>query len=151
MESVNRYFTDKDGFGLTTKKNANTDENPLRSFGNRERESISSQIPGAIYKVTVDHTHPLGYGYKNGYYTLVKDVFGLDYLKNGWNVGTLGENSHVTGFVGNKVKNTVKNSLLFGVESKGRGSIVYMMDDPIFRGFWHNGKLLFANSVFVVE
>mgnify|MGYP006198457401 FL=1 len=151
MESVNRYFADKEGFGLTTKKNANTDENPLRTFGNRERESISSQIPGAIYKVTVDHTHPLGYGYKNGYYTLVKDVFGFDYLKNGWNVGTLGESSHVTGFVGNKVKNTVKNSLLFGVESKGRGSIVYMMDDPIFRGFWHNGKLLFANSVFVVE
>jgi hypothetical protein len=27
---------------------------------------------------------------------------------------------------------------------------VYIVDNPLFRGFWHAGKLLFANAVFVV-
>jgi hypothetical protein len=32
----------------------------------------------------------------------------------------------------------------------GRGSVVYMVDDPLFRSFWENGKLLFSNAVFMV-
>jgi hypothetical protein len=27
---------------------------------------------------------------------------------------------------------------------------VYMADDPLFRSFWENGKLLFCNAVFLV-
>jgi len=32
----------------------------------------------------------------------------------------------------------------------GRGQVVFFADDPIFRSFWENGKLLFANAVFLV-
>ena len=32
----------------------------------------------------------------------------------------------------------------------GRGSVIYMVDDPLFRSFWENGKLLFSNAVFIV-
>ena len=28
--------------------------------------------------------------------------------------------------------------------------IAYMVDDPLFRGFWENGKFLFSNAVFFV-
>ena len=37
-----------------------------------------------------------------------------------------------------------------GVQELGRGSVVYLADDPLFRGFWYNGKLLFSNAVFMV-
>jgi len=33
----------------------------------------------------------------------------------------------------------------------GKGNIVYMADDPIFRSFWENGKLLLANAIFLVD
>jgi len=32
----------------------------------------------------------------------------------------------------------------------GRGNVVYLADNPLFRAFWHNGKLLFGNAVFIV-
>jgi hypothetical protein len=32
----------------------------------------------------------------------------------------------------------------------GSGSVIYMADDPLFRLFWENGKLLFSNAVFLV-
>ncbi|MFC5048971.1 hypothetical protein [Aquimarina hainanensis] len=30
----------------------------------------------------------------------------------------------------------------------GNGSIIYMVDNPLFRSFWENGKLFFVNAVF---
>jgi hypothetical protein len=32
----------------------------------------------------------------------------------------------------------------------GGGQVIYMSDNPLFRAFWDNGKLLFANAVFFV-
>jgi len=40
--------------------------------------------------------------------------------------------------------------LVFGVEHKGRGQVVYLIDNPLFRGFWESGKLIFANALFMV-
>jgi len=31
----------------------------------------------------------------------------------------------------------------------GGGSVVYLSDNPLFRNFWENGKLLFTNAVFL--
>ena len=57
----------------------------------------------------------------------------------------------MAGFTGRNAKNTLKNTLLMGVQSMGRGNIVYLADDPLFRGFWYGGKLLFGNAVFMVN
>jgi hypothetical protein len=32
----------------------------------------------------------------------------------------------------------------------GEGKIVRMADDPLFRCFWENGKLMFGNALFMV-
>ena len=40
--------------------------------------------------------------------------------------------------------------MLLGVQNIGLGSVVYIVDDPLFREFWENGKLLFSNAVFMV-
>ncbi|MBA4852486.1 M14 family metallopeptidase [Emticicia sp. BO119] len=151
MEGATGYFADKDGFGLKRKKdNSATDKPELKTYGSRERESISEQVVGAIYKVEVDKTHPLGYGTDGSYYLLARDPYNFEYMKEGWNVGYLKDNNYVTGFVGEKAKDKMKNTLIFGVHNIGRGKIVYMADDPIFRGFWYSGKLLFGNAVFLV-
>ena len=44
----------------------------------------------------------------------------------------------------------MKNTLLFGVQNMGRGEVIYLLDDLLFRGFWYNGRLLFGNAVFLV-
>jgi len=44
----------------------------------------------------------------------------------------------------------VETSLVFGVEEKGKGAVIYLVDNPLFRSFWENGKLLFSNAVFMV-
>ncbi len=57
----------------------------------------------------------------------------------------------MAGFVGNQLKDKIKNGVLFGTQPVGKGIYVFMADDPIFRMFWENGKLMFANAVFMVN
>ena len=127
------------------------DEPPLASYASQERRAISEDISGAIFRLRLDNTHPLALGYPDYYYTLKRGTDRYAYLNEGWNVGTLsGREDLVSGFVGAGVETQLSDALVFGVEEKGDGYIVYMVDNPLFRSFWYNGKLLFANAVFLV-
>ena len=66
-------------------------------------------------------------------------------------MGTIkNSSSHVSGFMGYRVKQKIKENLIFGEHDRGRGRIIYMADNPLFRGCWYEGKLLFGNAVFIV-
>lgn len=121
----------------------------LKKYENRERDEVVNIIPGAIYKVQLDNTHPLAFGYADIYYTLKQDVNVYEFLKEGWNVGVIKKSNYVTGFAGTKVKSQLKDGLLFGVTNMGSGSVVFLADNPLFREFWEGGKLLFCNAVFL--
>ena len=123
----------------------------LKKYGSRERDQLMNSIPGAIFKVELDNTHPLAFGYPNYYYTLKQDPNIYEFLKEGgWNVGVLKKDNYVSGFTGSKTKQKLKDGLLIGVQEIGSGEIVFFADDPIFRSFWENGKLMLANAIFLV-
>jgi hypothetical protein len=127
------------------------DYGDLRRYDNRQREEVANSVPGSIYRVELDNTHPLAFGYPDHYYTLKQDDNVYEFIKEGgWNVGVVRKDGYVSGFTGNKAREKIKDGVIFGVQDQGRGTIVYMADDPLFRSFWENGKLLFCNGVFLV-
>lgn len=154
-------FKDQKGFGLKeyvseeAKKNnekSPTEANMLLDYEKRERDHLSSSIFGAIFKVQVDNSHPLAYGYDDEYFTLKTTSSRYAFLENGGNVGIIKGNAQpISGFAGYRAENKLEDSLVFGVEKKGDGEIIYMVDNPLFRAFWENGKLFFANAVFIVD
>lgn len=121
-------------------------------YESRERDALRGMTPGSIFRVQLDNTHPLAFGYPDYYYTLKQDAAIYDFLKgdDGWNVGVLRKDRPVAGFVGTNLARRLQNGLLFGVQELGRGSVTYLTDDVLFRSFWENGKLLFSNAVFFV-
>ena len=142
-------------WGLRSKKEETADTSDLyaslKKFEERDRDFIPSSIPGAIFRVELDNTNPLAFGYPDHYYTLKLDDDVYEFIKDGgWNVGVLKKDKAVAGFVGSKVKNRFQDGLLFGVQEMGNGTITYLADDVLFRSFWENGKLMFANAVFLV-
>ncbi|WEK33768.1 MAG: M14 family metallopeptidase [Candidatus Pseudobacter hemicellulosilyticus] len=127
------------------------DYSMLRRYENRERDFLPGFNPGAIYKVELDNSHPLAFGYDSIYYTLKQDDRIYEFIRDGgWNVGVIKKESPVSGFVGAKAKERLKDGLIFGVQDIGRGNVVYLADNPVFRNFWENGKLLLCNAVFMV-
>ena len=99
----------------------------------------------------MDNTNPLAFGYPDYYYTLKQDDQIYEFIQDsGWNVGVIKKDNQVAGFVGAKLKNKLKDGLLFGVKIIGKGTVTCLADDLMFRSFWENGKLMFCNAVFLV-
>lgn len=142
-------------FGIKLKNEDTTDSKdvyaPLRKFEERDRAFIPGSVSGAIFRVELDNTNPLAFGYPGYYYTLKIDNNVYEFIKDGgWNVGVLKKDKPVAGFVGSRIRNRFQDGLLFGIQEMGEGTITYLVDDVLFRSFWENGKLMFANAVFLV-
>ena len=120
-------------------------------FHDTERREISKSIPGAIIENVLNKTHPLSFGLGDKYFSLKTDSNHYSLLKNAVNVAYVPKDYKSYGFIGSQVKKKLNNTVSFAVEHKGDGTIVYMVDNPLFRGFWENGIVLFNNALFLVN
>lgn len=151
-------FEGKEGFDLL--KNIDEEEEKekdssavkkgnLTPYAQREMEGTKDFITGSIYKIHLDVTHPLAFGYGDTYYTMKLGNSSYQHLKDGYNIGYFQEEpENVAGFSGENTQETLKNSIVFAEALKQNGSVIYMVDDVNFRSFWHNGKLFLANAIF---
>ena len=158
-----RAFADKKGFTLRTYGSDAEKQQAEKYFQEQkaqegfaryediERKALSETISGAIYKVPLDNSHPLGFGLRPFYYTLKNHERRYAWLSTGWNIAYFKDTVRpVQGFAGFKANKALENSLLVGIEESGKGQVIYFVDNPLFRSFWEDGKMLFANAVFVV-
>lgn len=163
MESAVDFLAGKDGYGLSAyltdegKRAADklaeqqAEQDRITAFADRNRQRVSNSVSGAVFQVRTDASHALGYGTDGHYFTLKNSARRYAYLKSGVNVGIIPNwQHHRSGFVGHKAKPRIAESLVFGVLQKGRGQVVYLVDNPLFRGFWEHGKLIMSNAVFMV-
>ncbi len=155
IENALRSFADKKEFALKTKKASKGDDKKdkpkanLTPYADQERAGAVNLITGAVFKSTVDETHPLAFGYGKEYFSLKRGARSYEYLTNGGNVAYFAKDvTNVSGYAGQKALKNIPESLFIGEERTGGGSIIYMVDNPLFRSFWDNGKLFFVNAIF---
>ncbi len=137
------------GFKLVKDTSQSPDTIMQKKYGAAQRDYLTSFIPGAIFKVLLDNTHPVAYGYPDFYYTLKQDTRVYSNIKDGWNIGILPPDAYTAGFVGSKLKPQLKQGVLLGDKAYGNGNIIIFNDNVLFRSFWQNGKKLLANAVFL--
>lgn len=123
----------------------------LLPYAGRERRFISSFNPGVIIATEMDPAHPLAYGIGDRYFSLKTGTAAFDYLDDGVNVGRFRQEAFVSGFIGHAARRKLAETLVFGVADLGQGKVVHLIDNPLYRGFWEEGKLLFANALFLVK
>lgn len=131
------------------KEDITTNEPP--KYLSRKRTNLTNAIPGAIFKVELDKTHPISAGLGNYYYALKTDDRLYEFLKHGWNTGVLKPGSYVAGIAGEGALKKLGEGMLFGVQPVGKGTVIYLGTNVLFRSFWENGKQMFVNSVFLVN
>lgn len=152
FQNAMEIFLDKDGYELEKNEKEETEEKTanLIPYAEREMHGTKDFITGSIFKVNLDTTHPLAFGMDADYYSLKLGSKSYKLMTEGYNVGYIGEEvENVSGFAGEEAKAKLKNSIVFAEAKKGRGSVVYFVDDVTFRSFWQNGKLLLINGVFL--
>jgi hypothetical protein len=136
-----------DFYGLKRIEHQDTTIEKVR-FGHLERQQISGAITGAIFTCEVDDTNPLAFGIPN-YHTLrlSADVYQISSSP----AIKLEKNAKPeNGFVGSQIKSKQSDALTAGVYQIGSGQVIFLIDNPLFRGFWERGKFLFSNAVFMV-
>ncbi|RAK65263.1 M14 family metallopeptidase [Hymenobacter edaphi] len=157
LEGAMSYLAGKKDFALkakgadTTRTRKPDPARQLRRYAAAERESLQELVQGSVYPVQLDNSHPLAFGYGDTYYALVRNPLNYQYLGEGsWNVGVLRKGQAAAGFTGSQARRKLSDTVVMGVQELGRGQVIYLGDNPLFRGFWHAGKLLFSNAVFFV-
>jgi len=152
FETAAQQLATNADWGIKIKEIAKADKadvNHVAKYGESVNDYLQSSIPGAIYKVYMDDTHPIGFGTGGVYFDLKQDMVTYEATNDTWNVGVIKKDSHVAGFAGVKAKAALQEGVVIGVKEMGAGKLVFMADDPIFRNFWENGKLILANAVFL--
>ncbi|MBE9491177.1 MAG: zinc carboxypeptidase, partial [Bacteroidetes bacterium] len=149
-------FADKKGFSLKRNKADEAEDKEetknLIPYADRRRENAKQMITGAIFKTKVDNTHPLAFGYSNTYFSLKLGSSSYSLLESGYNVVHIGDTpTKVSGFAGSEAMKGLNNTLVFGEDRLGSGSVIYMVDNTLFRSFWENGKLFLVNAIFFVN
>lgn len=163
LNAANSLFEDREGYALSPfasaedKEKSEKDEKELElkkrflDFEGSERRAISGSIPGAIMENKIDQTYPMAFGLGKTYYSLKTNEKCYPLLKKAINVAYIPKDYHSYGFIGNDMKKKLTETVSFAVDKKGDGSVIYMIDNPLFRGFWENGILLFSNALFLVN
>ena len=153
IDGALRSFAGKDGFSLKTKKSDEEEKSKanLIPYAKRERAYSNNLITGAIFKSEIDNTHPMAFGYDENYFTLKLGNSAYSLLDSGYNVAHISDTKIFSGFAGKDALKNLDKTLVFGEEQMGRGSFIYMVDNPLFRSFWENGKLFLVNSLFFVN
>ena len=146
---LSRYSDDDDEAERRDERDAHAQADRYAPYAMSARNGIRSDIPGAVYEVTLDETHPLAYGYGDRYWSIKTSGRRYAHLEGGHNVGILSDDvAPISGFAGARANAQLRESLSFGVHDMGRGHVIYLADNVLFRAFWKDGHKFFANAVF---
>ncbi len=151
LEGAIKGIIGEHGFKIKEKEVKKDSTETILPYEEAEREDIKNAITGAIFKTKVDSTHPLAYGYGDEYFTIKLSDYAFENLDTGTVVYLEKDTTPISGFAGSEAKKKIANTLIFGVEDLDKGQVIYMVDNPLFRGFWENGKLFFVNALFMVK
>lgn len=124
-------------------------DNRENAYGYAEQRYLTSSAIGATIKNQVDTTHPMTYGIGEHYYSLKNTNFAPKLQLKAWNIIYVNDDYTHYGFIGQGMQSKLKKTANVAVRNMGKGTIVYMVDNPLFRGFRPQGLQLFSNAVFI--
>lgn len=131
--------------------------------GEDEREAVSRRayedapeilgaqaIGGSIWEADLDPTHPLGFGYQRRSLPVWRDhaIF-FEPSRNPFStVARLTEDPHLSGYVSAENEERLRGSPSVLADRLGRGTVVLLVDNPNFRGYWRGTTRLFLNALY---
>jgi len=115
-----------------------------------EADFARTLIGGSALAMTLDTTHPLGYGYDDEQVTVFRQ--GAHLLRTPGNryatPGRYADQPLVAGYLSETVADNLAGTAALAADRHGRGLVVRIADDYLFRGYWVGTERLFANALF---
>ncbi|MCX6133573.1 MAG: M14 family metallopeptidase [Ignavibacteriales bacterium] len=114
----------------------------------KEEKDRLGRIPGTIFRVLVDTTHPIGFGVPREIYVLKNDALPLDLSETGHNVARFAKDSvQTSGYATKEKAQKISESAYIQDFRIGRGRAVLFAENITFRRFWSGLEKLLLNSI----
>ena len=120
------------------------------AFDERQAFYGAQQTGGAIFKSSIDKSHPINYGIESNTLPLFRNsnVY-MSKDKQSFNNPILYTNDPLmSGYVSEENLSLLKKSSPFKLVRKGRGKILLMTDNTNFRAFWFGTNRILLNMLF---
>lgn len=144
--ALGKAFEAKEAEDKKAIKPAFADTTMLLRYEDQRRISATGRSAGAIFRVKMDDSHPFALGMGKEWFVMKRND-GLPFLEKGSNIGYITDSKPVSGFAGYKYLQKVKNTGVIASETIGRGTVVYISEDPYFRAYWKSGRVLLGNII----
>lgn len=107
-------------------------------------------IGGSIWETDLDITHPIGFGYTRRSLAVWRDHANFFPLPDNpyITVARLTDDPHLSGYVSDENHERLPGSPSVVADQLGSGSVILLIDNPNFRGYWRGTNRLFLNALF---
>ena len=143
-----KWLIEKDFIKLELNKNTSSTKN--LKFKDKSQHYGAQLTSGAIFKVELDKSHPINYGYYNNTLSVFRNT--NIYVKNdsiGYNNPIKYTNDPlISGYISKENLKSMKNSRPFAVYSLKKGKVTIFTDNSNFRAFWYGTNKLMMNAIF---
>ncbi len=131
-----------------------TKSNPIESFASyadHNEERGSKVTGGMIAMADIDVTHPLFYGYNRPTLAIFKRGNSFYQVLNGkYNTpARYSQNAVLSGYLHRDNLAKMKGAAAVFTSQLGRGKVIGLVDNPVFRGYWWGSSTLLANALFL--
>lgn len=113
--------------------------------------AASREIPGTIYQVLLDLTHPMNYGYTNDKLAIYKDN---EIIQSAPEANPMNfpaqfiSNSLLSGYSPRGFEKSLSGTAAYSVFPYSQGKVFAFYNNPVFRAYFTGTNKLLANSIF---
>ncbi|MCL1066139.1 M14 family metallopeptidase [Shewanella olleyana] len=120
-------------------------------FGDQSKLKARQSIGGAIVSLKLDSTHPVTFGLPNPLPVMKNREISFNLTSTPFIVAAEYENELlVSGFLAKEYQRSFANTPAMIVETKGKGKVVALTDNLLFRNIWLGSEKVYANSLYFV-
>jgi hypothetical protein len=115
--------------------------------GDDEPMKPVENLPGSIFKASLNNRYYLGIGYPAEIAVQVRGAYLFSKTEKGANVATFPEASHLMGHKWEDTEEILDDKLYLADIPVGEGHVILYADDPTFRGFWRGLDRLVLSAI----
>jgi hypothetical protein len=131
------------------KQNETKLQRKLMKYADREQDFRRELIPGTVLRVSLDNTHPLGFGLPEQMAVLDRTAPILELTAKGENPAYfVKDNMKLSGFISPENEKKLSLTAYALRERVGSGHVVLFADNPTFRGHWDATARMLVNAIF---
>jgi hypothetical protein len=142
---------DEPGFGKPVSEADQDEDTARRNYEDARNFEGPHAIGGSIWEADLDITHPIGFGYTRRYLPIWRDhntFFAPSKSAYSTVAKLVDDDPHLSGYISPANRERLSGSPSVIVDRFGRGTVVLLIDNTNFRGYWKGTNRLFLNALF---